>query len=197
MKKYLFSSILSLLLFAGCTTTPSGSSAGTSTYFGYVGDGTSMHDLQLIITDPLPDTMNIYMDDSTNTKNANLLEGNAITVVCEKGTNSMLVALSVTGEKIYVDAVGEWTMPDPIDSTRKMGVDLACWGKASSINMATLPYHSWEILNKNGELLLNGESIGNGVSFPVSDTVNIYQEPEGTWVMKFKHTAFKLTKQMN
>ncbi|MEG2282558.1 MAG: lipocalin family protein, partial [Rikenellaceae bacterium] len=42
-------------------------------------------------------------------------------------------------------------------------------GTASSINMSTLVFKTWAF--DNGQLLLSGESIGNGVTINFTDTV--------------------------
>lgn len=65
--------------------------------------------------------------------------------------------------------VGSWTMPDPIDSTKTMGVKIEAGGKASSINMATLPYSSWKAIN-DSTIELTGVSKGNGQNINTKDT---------------------------
>ena len=82
----------------------------------------------------------------------------------------MPVATKVACSKDYADAIGRWVMPDPVKEGEVMGVELRVGGKAQSINMATLPYASWELQGEPGKLILHGQSIGNGQTIDVTDT---------------------------
>ena len=61
-------------------------------------------------------------------------------------------------------------MPDPVREGEVMGVELQVGGRAQSIDMATLPYASWELQGEPGKLILHGQSIGNGQTIDVTDT---------------------------
>lgn len=77
------------------------------------------------------------------------------------------------------DAVaGDWTMPDPIDENGVMGIRLHSGGTAESINMATLVYTSWELLDESGKILLKGRSIGNGQTIEFEETAVISGQAE-------------------
>lgn len=66
---------------------------------------------------------------------------------------------------------GSWIEPVPSMPDMVQGVTLENGGKASSINMATLQYETWE---KNGDkLVLSGKSIGNHQTISFSDTLQI------------------------
>lgn len=149
---------------------------------GFVGEGTTMHFLEVKTIGSKSETMNFTINDATNTRNANLVIGNIVEVFY-KVVNGNNVAVKVEGSKDYVNALGKWTVPDPINKKKRMGVQLDINGVAKSINMATLPYSSWELLGKKGKLLLHGKSIGNGQSFDVCDTVYIYKAKK-RWVME-------------
>ena len=69
--------------------------------------------------------------------------------------------------------------------TALAGALVACGpgiGEASSINMATLRYKSWE--QSGQSLILSGESIGNGVSASFSDTLTIERVTADSLVLK-------------
>lgn len=63
--------------------------------------------------------------------------------------------------------------PRPIENIPRQveGFELRPDGIAVSINMATLPYTSWQLLE--GKLILRGKSIGNGSSSNVTDSYTI------------------------
>ncbi len=75
----------------------------------------------------------------------------------------------MTGDAIrHEDMIGGWTrsiesMPKEVE-----GFELRPDGVAVSINMATLPYTSWQLLE--GKLILKGQSIGNGTSSEITNT---------------------------
>ncbi|MGN0033069.1 MAG: lipocalin family protein [Candidatus Limimorpha sp.] len=71
------------------------------------------------------------------------------------------------------DIEGRWVEPIPGMENQIQGICLEKGGKASSINMATLLYDSWE---RNGDILiLSGKSIGNKVSSTFIDTLTIQE----------------------
>lgn len=74
----------------------------------------------------------------------------------------------MTGEAIsHEDMVGGWTRPIESMPGEIEGFELRSDGVAVSINMATLPYTSWRLLE--GKLILKGTSIGNGTSSEITD----------------------------
>lgn len=69
------------------------------------------------------------------------------------------------------DIVGTWTQPIPGMEGSEQGFVLKNEGKASSVNMATLQYETWQ---RNGStLILCGKSIGNGQTISFADTLTI------------------------
>lgn len=66
---------------------------------------------------------------------------------------------------------GKWVEPVPGMESQTQGINLEKGGKASSINMATLQYESWE--KKDNMLILSGKSIGNHETSSFSDTLFI------------------------
>lgn len=53
----------------------------------------------------------------------------------------------------------------------EQGIKLEVEGKAQSINMATLQYDSWSL--QDNQLILSGESLGNGGAFKFQDTLSV------------------------
>lgn len=77
---------------------------------------------------------------------------------------------------------GKWVEPIPGMENQMQGVNLEQGGKASSINMATLQYETWE--QQGDKLLLTGKSIGNGMTLSFTDTLTIEQLTENELVLK-------------
>lgn len=65
--------------------------------------------------------------------------------------------------------VGSWVQPIPGQENKMQGVKLEKGGKASSINMHTLVYESWDL--DGDKLILSGKSIGNAQTIQFSDTL--------------------------
>lgn len=108
----------------------------------------------------------------------------------EEGTPATKVATDPT----YAQAVGTWTMPDPINPEAVMGIELMVEGVAQSINMATLPYTSWELQGEAGKVILKGQSIGNGQTIDIAQIGVISQNAEGKWTMTIEGTEVVYTK---
>ena len=86
--------------------------------------------------------------------------------------------------------MGEWTLPDPIDSTKVMGVEIDVQGAAQSINMATLAYKSWALTEKPDQILLKGQSIGNGQTIDFTDTCTLSTNAAGKLTLSTKGGGF-------
>ena len=50
---------------------------------------------------------------------------------------SLIHIFKISADRTYAEAVGRWTVPDPIAPAKVMGVELQTEGRAQSINMAT------------------------------------------------------------
>ena len=89
--------------------------------------------------------------------------------------------------------VGKWVEPIPggvIDGVQ--GFELKEDGSASSINMATLVYETWNV--SGDRLILSGESIGNGVSGRFTDTMNVQRITEDTLILVRGEATFVYTR---
>ena len=69
-----------------------------------------------------------------------LLLGAPVTVNYSGKLEEGAAASKVATDPTYAEAVGNWTMPDPIDPDGVMGIRIMVEGEAQSINMATLRY---------------------------------------------------------
>lgn len=178
-------------------TTSTKASTQNDTIVGYVADGTSMHNLQLAYSIANPgDTINLALTDSTKV-DASMVVGNIVKVVLNADSTA---ALSVeNNDKAFTDfytgVIGDWTMPDPIDKTKKMGITLGVNGAAGSINMASLQYKHWDLSTiADSVILIQSESMGNGQTIALTDTmvVNLKATPA---TMTVKGTDVVYTKQ--
>lgn len=88
------------------------------------------------------------------------------------GAAVIVIALAACGGKKSSDSIiGSWVMPIEGQPGQVQGLKLDAGGEASSINMATLVYKSWE--QQGDDLLLSVKSIGNGMEIEGVDTLKI------------------------
>lgn len=88
---------------------------------------------------------------------------------------------------------GKWVEPVPGMENQMQGINLEKGGKASSINMATLQYESWE--KKDNMLILSGKSIGNHETSSFSDTLTIEKHTKDELVLKKGNLTINYQKQ--
>lgn len=84
---------------------------------------------------------------------------------------------------------GRWTTPVPGMDGQTQGFELKKDGTAESINMATLQYRTWK--KQDGKLILTGESIGNHVTIPFSDTLTIVSLDNGKLTLRKNHLTIE------
>ena len=123
-----------------------------------------------------------------------LLLGAPVTVNYSGKLEEGAAASKVATDPTYAEAVGNWTMPDPIDPEGVMGVEIRIEGVAQSINMATLVYTSWELQGEADKILLKGESIGNGQTIGFTETGVIAKDAEGKYTLTIEGTGTVYTK---
>ncbi|WP_295940483.1 lipocalin family protein [uncultured Alistipes sp.] len=123
-----------------------------------------------------------------------LLLGAPVTVEYKGKLESGVAAKKVSTDPTYAEAVGEWTMPDPLDSEKVMGVEVMVQGKARSINMATLSHVLWELQGDDGKILLKGMSLGSGAPIQFTQTGVISKKADGTYTMAIEGTDVVYTK---
>ena len=103
-------------------------------------------------------------------------------------------ATKIATDPTYAEAIGRWTMPDPIDPDGVMGIRIMVEGEAQSINMATLVYTSWELQGEADKILLKGESIGNGQTIDFTQTGMIAKTADGNYTLTIEGTGTVYTK---
>lgn len=86
---------------------------------------------------------------------------------------AMALALPLVGcTSAEAPITGSWVEPLTLGGNNSVqGFKLNEDGTASSINMSTLVWKSWA--RSGNDLIMTGESIGNGASFEFSDTMRI------------------------
>lgn len=141
------------------------------------------------------DTLNFSTMNADMTNANGLLLGAPITVVYTQQGVADTVKVCPTYSKL----VGQWVEPVVMDSAASQmpdvqGLELMVMGDATSINMSTLLYKSWQ-LTKDGKLVLVGESIGNGQSFTFSDTLNIDELTESSLKLSNATCTAEYTRQ--
>ena len=91
---------------------------------------------------------------------------------------STLALLSCKGNE---SIIGQWTQPVPNMPQMRQGFVLGKDGKASSVNMSTLKYETWE--KQNGRLILAGKSVGNRQTIAFSDTFAVEQPTQDRLIL--------------
>ena len=132
---------------------------------------------------------------AAQTPEANGLLLGAPVVVDYKGKlEDGAAAAKVATDPTYAEAVGKWTMPDPIDPEGVMGIEILIEGQARSINMATLRYTSWELQGEAGKILLKGQSVGNGQTIDFTETGIIAKDADGVYTLTIEGNKAVYTK---
>lgn len=91
----------------------------------------------------------------------------------EKETTTTDTDASATTVAEHLPSItGTWVEPIPGNETGEQGIQLMEDGTATSVNMATLQYSGWKIIN-DSILLLTGKSIGNRQVIDFTDTFRI------------------------
>ncbi len=88
---------------------------------------------------------------------------------------AMVAACAVCCKSNQKELAGIWVQPIPGQTGQAaiQGIALNPDGTATSVNMHTLLYTSWEV--DGNKLILRGESLGNGQTIPFTDTLTIDQ----------------------
>lgn len=120
-----------------------------STIYGICGDGTTMHNLQLI-TDA-GDTMNVFIDDEEpNIVKGGLLAGDRIALILNGQKNEELGDVAAQQVINLTSLLGKWTSLDK-------NFEIIEGGEVkNNVKAEQNPWTSWKILN--GKLLLNKDT---------------------------------------
>lgn len=173
MKKNIFTLAavaVSAVALASCGSKP----AGPQTVEGVVLNA-SMNTVTVITT--AGDTLNLSTMNTNPAKITGVLIDDSVKVTYADTTVDgakvlQVNDLTVTVRSPYYYIEGTWVEPNPIDSTAVQGMRLNQSGAASSVGIATLVFKSWNLTDAN-TLVLTGESVGNGQTIPVADTLTV------------------------
>ena len=154
------------------------------------------------ITDASMNTVTVENAEGTftfSTMDADKSEANGLLLgapvtVNYSGKLEEAAASKVSTDPTYAEAVGNWTMPDPIDPDGVMGIRIMVEGEAQSINMATLRYASWELQGEAGKILLKGVSEGSGSPIEFTETATIAKDADGIYTLTVEGNGAVYTK---
>ena len=132
--------------------------------------------------------------DAAKREATGLLLGAPVTVNYSGKLEEGAAASKVATDPTYAEAVGNWTMPDPIDPDGVMGIRIMVEGEAQSINMATLRYASWELQGEAGKILLKGGSEGSGSPIEFTETATIAKDADGIYTLTIEGNGAVYTK---
>lgn len=108
-------------------------------------------------------------------------------------TAAMLMGLLQACGGNSLSVVGSWVEPIPGMEGQVQGIKMEEGGKASSVNMATLVYESWQ--QDGDQLMLTGKSIGNGQTIEFTDTVTIKKLTADSLVLDNRGMEIRYAKQ--
>ena len=146
------------------------------------------------VTENAEGTFTFSTMDADKSEANGLLLGAPVTVNYSGKLEEGAAASKVATDPTYAEAVGNWTMPDPIDPDGVMGIRIMVEGEAQSINMATLRYTSWELQGEAGKILLKGQSIGNGQTIDFTETATIAKDADGIYTLTIESNGAVYTK---
>lgn len=110
------------------------------TFTGFITDAS----MNTVTVENAEGTFTFSTMDADKSEANGLLLGAPVVVDYKGKLEDGAAAAKVATDPTYAEAVGKWTMPDPIDPEGVMGIEILIEGQARSINMATLRYTSWE-----------------------------------------------------
>ena len=141
-------SLIAALAFAGLTACADNS---PKTFSGFITDASMNTVTVRALTDE--STCTFATTDADKSDANSLLLGAPVTVDYTGKLKDGTAATKIATDPTYAEAVGKWTMPDPIAPEGVMGVEIMVEGAARSINMATLVYTSWELQGEADKIL--------------------------------------------
>jgi hypothetical protein len=139
--------------------------ADDSTIYGVCGEGTSMHNLELISDEG--DTLSVFIDDEQpDIVQGGLLAGDRIALIGYKAQDGEMMAQKIIN---LTSLLGKWTSLDK-------NFNLLEGGEVkNNVKAETNPWTSWKILN--GKLLLNKDTFAIDKSLAPNASKNPHIEP--------------------
>lgn len=193
MKKIIYASVCCILIMSSISACQPD---GPQTFSGTVYDA-SMNTITLITSKG--DTVNISTMNTNPKQVPGVLINDSVKITCENKEVDGMKVLTATGLTIlkhspYYFIQGTWIEPNPIDSKEIQGLKLNENGTASSLNMATLQFTSWNLNDQT--LMLTGKSIGNGQTIESTDTFHIIRlDADSLILSKDGQIAWKLGRE--
>ena len=160
------------------------------TFTGFITDAS----MNTVTVENAEGTFTFSTMDADKSEANGLLLGAPVTVDYTGKLEDGAAATKIATDPTYAEAVGKWTMPDPIASEGVMGVEIMVEGAARSINMATLVYTSWELQGEADKILLKGQSLGNGQTIDFTQTGVIAKTADGNYTLTIEGTGTVYTK---
>ena len=160
------------------------------TFTGFITDAS----MNTVTVENAEGTFTFSTMDADKSEANGLLLGAPVVVDYKGKLEDGAAAAKVATDPTYAEAVGKWTMPDPIDPEGVMGIEILIEGQAQSINMATLRYTSWELQGEAGKILLKGQSVGNGQTIDFTETGIIAKDADGVYTLTIEGNKTVYTK---
>ena len=160
------------------------------TFTGFITDAS----MNTVTVENAEGTFTFSTMDADKSEANGLLLGAPVTVNYSGKLEEGAAASKVATAPTYAEAVGNWTMPDPIDPDGVMGIRIMVEGEAQSINMATLRYASWELQGEAGKILLKGVSEGSGSPIEFTETATIAKDADGIYTLTIEGNGAVYTK---
>jgi len=160
------------------------------TFTGFITDAS----MNTVTVENAEGTFTFSTMDADKSEANGLLLGAPVTVNYSGKLEEGAAASKVSTDPTYAEAVGNWTMPDPIDPDGVMGIRIMVEGEAQSINMATLRYASWELQGEAGKILLKGVSEGSGSPIEFTETATIAKDADGIYTLTVEGNGAVYTK---
>lgn len=182
--RILITAVLALCGMAACGDT------APKTFTGIITDAS----MNTVTVENAEGTFTFSTMDADKSEANGLLLGAPVTVNYNGELEEGATASKVATDPTYADAVGKWTMPDPIDPEGVMGIEIMVEGEARSIDMATLRYASWALQGEAGKILLKGVSEGSGAPIEFTETATIAKEADGTCTLTIEGNGAVYTK---
>ena len=160
------------------------------TFTGFITDAS----MNTVTVENAEGTFTFSTMDADKSEANGLLLGAPVVVDYKGKLEDGAAAAKVATDPTYAEAVGKWTMPDPIDPEGVMGIEILIEGQARSINMAMLRYTSWELQGEAGKILLKGQSVGNGQTIDFTETGIIAKDADGVYTLTIEGNKAVYTK---
>ena len=161
-------SLIAALAFAGLTACADNS---PKTFSGFITDASMNTVTVRALTDESTCTFATTAADKSDANG--LLLGAPVTVDYTGKLKDGAAATKIATDPTYAEAVGKWTMPDPIAPEGVMGV---------------------EIMVEADKILLKGQSLGNGQTIDFTQTGVIAKTADGNYTLTIEGTGTVYTK---